>query len=162
MIGGALLIKSIGTHRDEILHRSGDHMNQNILTPAVLQYCPEVPLPRRPVFDSIQNTDIVPPGQLCNKLLHNCFFRPGLGQGTHVLEASGAEALDARKLILEIMGKPVDNPGTPTLGSLPGEDIPANRPIKEHQLAIDRERGTNLGGTDASFELLEELMVAGG
>jgi hypothetical protein len=137
-------------------------MNQDVLTPAMLQRCPEIPLPRRPVLDSVQNAHIVPPRQLCNKLLHNWFIRPSLGQSTHVLEASRAEALDARKLILEIMGKPVDNPGTPTLGSLPGEDIPANRPIKEHQLAIDRERGTNLGGTDASFELLKEFVVAKG
>ena len=60
------------------------------------------------------------------------------------------------------MGKPVDYPGTPTLCSLLGEDIPANRPIEENQLAIDRERSTNLGGTDASFEVLEEFVVAGG
>ena len=137
-------------------------MNQDILTPAMLQRCPEIPLPRRPVLDSVQNPHIVPPGQLCNKLLHNWFLRPGLGQSTHVLEASRAEPLDARKLILEIMGKPVDNLGTPTLCFLPGEDIPANGPIEENQLAIDGERSTNLGDTDASFELLEELLVAGG
>jgi hypothetical protein len=136
-------------------------MNQDILTPAVLQRCPEIPLPRRPVLDSVQNPHIVPPGQLCNKLLHNWFLRPGLCQGTHVLEASGAEALDARKLVLQIMGKPVDNPGTPTLCSLLGEDIPSNRPIKEHQLAIDRECSPNLRGTDASFQLLEEFVIAG-
>src|ERR1700723_1704976 len=104
-------------------------MNQDILTPAVLQRCPEMPLPRRPVLDSVQNAHIVTPGQLCNKLLHNWFLRPGLCQGPHVLETSRAEALDAGKLILQIMGKPVDNPGTPPLGSLFGEDIPANRPI---------------------------------
>jgi hypothetical protein len=39
-------------------------MNQDILTPAVLQRCPEIPLPRRPVLDPVQNTHIVPPGQL--------------------------------------------------------------------------------------------------
>jgi hypothetical protein len=137
-------------------------MNQDILTPTVLEGCPEIPLPRRPVLDSVQNAHIVPPGQLCNKLLHNWFLRPGLCQGTHVLEASGAEALDAGKLILQIMGKPVDNPGTPTFCSLLGEDIPSNRLIEEHQLAIDRERSTNLGGPDASFELLQEFVVAGG
>jgi hypothetical protein len=49
------------------------------------------------------------------------------------------------------MGKPVDNPGTPTLCSLLGEDIPSYRPIEENQLAIDRERSTNLCGTDASL-----------
>lgn len=69
------------------------------------------PLPGRPVLDSVKNAHIVLPGQLCNKLLHNWFLRPGLCQGTHVFEASGAEALDARKLVLQIMGKPVDNPG---------------------------------------------------
>jgi hypothetical protein len=91
-------------------------MNQNILTPAVLQYCPEVPLPRRPVFDSIQNTHMVPPGQLCNKVMHNRFFRSGLGQGANILQDSGAKALGAEKLILEIVGQPVDYPGG--LGSL--------------------------------------------
>ena len=137
-------------------------MNQDILTPAVLQRRPEIPLPRRPVLDSVKNAHIVPPGQLCNKLLHNWFLRPGLCQGTHVLEASGAAALDGRKLVLEITGKPVDNPGTLTLCSLLGEDIPSYRPIEENQLAIDRERNTNPDGTDASFELLEEFVVAGG
>jgi len=104
----------------------------------------------------------VSPGQLCNKLLHNCFLRPSLSQSPHVLQASRAEPLDARKLILAIMGQPVDHPRSPTLGSLPGEDIAANRPIEEHQLAIDRERSTNLGGTDASLEVLKEFVVAGG
>ena len=102
------------------------------------------------------------PGQLCNKLLHNCFLRPSLSQSPHVLQASRAEPLDARKLILAIMGQPVDHPRSPTLGSLPGEDIAANRPIEEHQLAIDRECSPNLGGMNASFELLEELLIAGG
>jgi hypothetical protein len=101
-------------------------MDQNILTPAVLQRRPEIPLPRRPILDAIQNAHVVPPGQLCNKLLHNCFFWPGLRQGAHILQISGAEALDVGKLILEIMGQPVDHTGTPNLGSLPSEDIPAN------------------------------------
>ncbi len=60
------------------------------------------------------------------------------------------------------MGKPVDNPGTPTLCSLLCEDIPANRPIEENQLAIDRERSPNLCRTNAVLELLEEVRVAGG
>ena len=72
-------------------------MNQDILTPAVFERCPEIPLPRRPVLDPVQNPQIVPPGQLCNKLLHNCLFRPGLSQGTHVLEVSGAEAFDCQE-----------------------------------------------------------------
>jgi hypothetical protein len=49
-------------------------MDQNILTPAVLQRRPEIPLPRRPILDAIQNAHVVPPGQLCNKLLHNLFL----------------------------------------------------------------------------------------
>jgi hypothetical protein len=45
------------------------------------------------------------------------------------LRLLGAESLDTRKLILQITGKPIDNPRTPTFCSLPCEDIPADGPI---------------------------------
>ncbi len=30
--------------------------------------------------------DMAAPGNLCNKLLHNCLVRPGFGQGAHILQ----------------------------------------------------------------------------
>ena len=59
------------------------------------------------------------------------------------------------------MGEAFDDPGSPALASLPGEDIPADRPLEEHQLPVDGQRRPDLSAADALLELLEELGVAG-
>src|ERR1700722_5524701 len=103
---------------------------------------------------------MVTPWQLCSNLLHNWFVRPYRGEGPHVLQRTQAETLDPGELVLEIVRQPVDHPGAPSLGSLPGEDVPPDRPVQEDQLPVDGQRGPYLGAPDTGFELLEKLWIA--
>jgi len=78
--------------------------------------------------------------------LHKFLLRPGLGERPHIREAPRTEAFVTGKLDLQVLGA--------------AEHIPADRSVEQDQLGIDRERGTDLGGANASFELLEQLVVA--
>jgi hypothetical protein len=60
------------------------------------------------------------------------------------------------------MGESVDHPGAPALSSLPGEDVPADRPVEQDQLAANGEGGPDLSVLDAALELLQQFRVAGG
>jgi hypothetical protein len=60
------------------------------------------------------------------------------------------------------VGEPVDDLGSPAFGSLPGRDIPADRPVGEHRLPVDGERGPDLGPTNSALEVLEQIRLAGG
>ena len=89
------------------------------------------------------------PRQLCSKLLHNCPVGPGFGEGSHVFEVAGGEAGHLREGRLEVDGEPIDDPGAPALMVLPGEDLAADLPVKQHHVAIDREGRADLGRLDA-------------
>ena len=43
---------------------------------------------------------------------------------------------------------------------LTGQDVAARLPVKEDKLAIDRDRGPELGGPDPLLEFAEERLVA--
>ena len=61
------------------MHPACDHVDEDILTPPVLERRPEIPLPGWSVFNPVENSKIVSPGQLCNELLHNWLLRPRFG-----------------------------------------------------------------------------------
>ncbi len=56
----------------------------------------------------------------------------------------GEKPFHARELPAEIAGEPVDDLGPPAMFFLPGEDIPADLPVKEDKLSVDRDRGFEL------------------
>ena len=74
-----------------------DLVHENVATPAVLHCRPGVPLSLYGILEIVQNPDIVTPGDLCNKLLHNCFLGPSLGEGPHVLQISRRTPLHFRE-----------------------------------------------------------------
>ncbi len=59
------------------------------------------------------------------------------------------------------MGKPIDDLRSPSLASLPAQDVPADRPIEQDQLAVDGESGTHLSAANARLQFLKELRIAG-
>lgn len=79
--------------------------DQDILTPAEFESGPEVPLSCGTVLDPVQNPEIVAPGQFCNELLQNLRLRPRFSQRTHIAEVARTEALDSRKLGLQIVSQ---------------------------------------------------------
>ena len=85
----------------------------DVPTPAALHRLPNVPLPLRVIFDSIQNSDLVPLGQLCNNLLHKFLVRIGLRKGTHILQVPGPKSAHFRKGAAQVLREPIDDFGTP-------------------------------------------------
>ncbi len=46
---------------------------------------------------------MVTPRQFCSKLLQNWLVRPSLREGPHITKVTGTEALDTRKLGLQVL-----------------------------------------------------------
>lgn len=128
--------------------------------PAVLDAGPGVPLPLGGVLDLVEEPQVVAPGDLCNGLLHDRLLGPGGGEGPHVLEVAGREARHLRERLPEVAGELVDDLGSPAPLLLPQQDVPADAPVEQDELAVDGERGLDARGADAPLELLEELAVA--
>lgn len=101
------------------------------------------------------------PWQLCSNLLHYLLLRPRFGKRSHILQTARAESLDARKLDLQVMGQPVDHPGAPAFGSLPCQDVVADRPVEQNELPADGKGGPNLSPFDATLQVGEQFGVAG-
>ena len=58
-------------------------MGKNVAAPSVLDGRPQLPFPALAVFETVEQDDVMSPGQFCSKL-QNLGVRPGLGEGTHV------------------------------------------------------------------------------
>jgi hypothetical protein len=69
------------------------------------------------------------------------------------LERPRAKTIHARKL--QVVSQPLNDFGAPTLASLPGENIAANRPVEENKLPVDGERSPHLGAADPGLQILE-------
>jgi len=110
--------------------------HQDVPAPAVLDGGTEVPLPLLPVLELVEQHPQMPPGQKCHKLWHYFGVGPGLGQAAHVLQVAGAVAFDSGKLLLQVGAEPINDPGTPALGLLAGQDLASNGPIEQDQLPL--------------------------
>lgn len=52
----------------------------------------------------------------------------------------------------QVLRQPLDHLGAPALRGLPGEDVAAELPIQQHQLAVHRQRSALLGAVDAALQ----------
>jgi hypothetical protein len=75
------------------VHLRFNLMDEHVPTPAKLDCGTDVPLSIGWTFHLIENSDIVSPRDLCNKLLHKLLIRPSLGKRADVLKVPGGEAL---------------------------------------------------------------------
>jgi len=64
-----------------------DLVNQDIPAPTVLDGLAYVPFALTRIFHVVEDTDVMTPGDLCNKLLHKRVVRPGFRESPHVLIA---------------------------------------------------------------------------
>jgi hypothetical protein len=71
----------------------------------------------------------------------------------HVHEDRPGEAAEIREHLAQVMGQALDDLTAPSLLGLAVEDVPAYLPVEPEQFGIDRQRGTLLGGVDATFEV---------
>jgi len=79
-----------------------DLVNQDVAAPAVLKGGVNVSLALDGILHVVENAEVMAPWNLCNKLLHNCLVRPGLGERPHVLQIAGREASHLGKSALQI------------------------------------------------------------
>ena len=95
----------------------------------------------------------MPPGQLSNSLLDNLRIRPRLRKGAHVEQVGPGEALHFGKGIAQIHREPLNHLGSPALAPLALEDVAADLPVEQHQLAADAAGRPLLRLVDADFQL---------
>jgi hypothetical protein len=154
-------------------------------TPAVLGRLMGVPEALERIFDFFDEDNIVEPGQYSNRLREidavqfchslrqilslqfsrrlreNCnFFRVGEIERSHSPHITGRKARDPRKLLLNVLRQPIDDPLAPPLALLPLDDQPANVPVQPDHLAVDRQRCLQLRRADAPLEVFEQFRVA--
>ena len=78
--------------------------------------------------------------------LHNCLVRPVLREGAHVFEVPARQALGFRKRSAQVGGEAIDHLGAPTGLLLARQDVAADAPVQEHELAVHGERGLHARG----------------
>jgi hypothetical protein len=139
-----------------------DHVAEGVAAPALTDGHRQVPVPGLGVFDAVQQEPEMAPRQKCHTLWHYLRVRPCLPQRAHVLEVAWAEALHPGKARLQVAAEPVDHLGSPALGPLAKENLGADRPVEENQLAGDRQARLDLGPGDAVHDLVQQFPVPGG
>ncbi len=118
-----------------------DLVDQNRPTPAVMDGGPSVPHTLATVGNLVEQDAVVEPRQLCSNLLHKFIVGPDLGEAAHVLEVTRGEALHIGKLALQICRQAINDLCAPAFPLLPIEDVAADLPIQQDELAVDRNRG---------------------
>ena len=53
----------------------------------------------------------------------------------------------------------VDHFGAPALGILLDQNLPADLPVQQHQLPVDRQRSAHLGAADAFLQCVQQHLV---
>jgi hypothetical protein len=94
-------------------------------------------------------------------LLHDTRIRPGFGHGAHVLEAAGREALHLGEGLPQIARESIDDLAAPAELGLSRQEVAADAPVEEHQLAVGLQRCAVPRLDDAGLQRFEERVVRG-
>ena len=84
-VGDGLAVVRVGA--------GGDLQGEDVARPAVLYHLADIPEPVRFGAELLDKRDVVVPGDLCKRLLHNRTVGPRRGEGAHVLEVARRETL---------------------------------------------------------------------
>jgi len=84
----------------------------------------------------VQNTDVVPPRNLCNNLLHELPVGPCFSESSHVFEVSWREPRHLGKRTPQISGQSIYYFGSPAVLRLPCQDVRSNAPIEQDKFAV--------------------------
>jgi len=134
--------------------------SQDVSRPAILSGLADAPKGLRYVLNSLNYQDIMTPRNLCNKLFH--IFRL-LGIETVPLldevDVPPREPFESGKFLRQVVRNLLNNAIPPAAALLPLTDQPTDIPVEIDQLAVDGDRGLNLGGLDPRLELGDELPI---
>ena len=134
--------------------------HQNVAGPAVLNRLCGIPAAGLGAGQLVQQRQLVIPRQLCKHRLHKFPLRPRLGKSPHVFEVARRKPLHLWEGGAQVVRQPLDDPGAPALRRLPGQDVPPDLPVEQHQFPVDRQRSALTGGVDALLELGQPSGVA--
>ena len=103
------------------------------------------------IFDFVQDSDIVRPGNLCRHCLYKlavwiCCRKPG-----HILQIADGVSLDVGESDLDVFCETVDEFAAP---HFVGVDHFSDRMIEEDQFLVDADSRFILGRLDLGFDLL--------
>ena len=90
-------------------------MDKDVSRPATLDSLPDIPVSFRGGLDHFENPHVVPPGQLCDGLLHKLLIGVGFGESPHIFEVSRAKPSHPRKSLEQVMSQPSRPPLLSTL-----------------------------------------------
>ena len=121
---------------------------------------PSICMARRMVFCLFDQSHIVAPGQFCNKLLHNWLIRPSFGKSFHIAQVARREAAYFWECGVKILGEPLDDPCSPALPLLPGQNALPETPIKQYRFTVYGKRGFELRGLHSQLYFGEEISTA--
>jgi len=137
-----------------------DLQAENRLRPPLPQRLPGVPQSRLPIIETLEQGDILAPGQLCNDPLHNSAVGPCRGKGAHVLQVSRRKPLHFRVGLTQVRGEAIDDPGSPAGAFLVIQDRPTDVPVQHDHRRVGGQDDTQPLSLDALLDLAERLRIA--
>jgi hypothetical protein len=111
--------------------------------------------------DLVEDPHEVAPRDARDALLHEPCVRPGFGHRAHVLEVPGREALHLRESPPQIARESVDDLAAPADLGLSRQEVAADAPVEEHQLAVGLQRCAVPRLDDAGLQRFEERVIRG-
>src|ERR1035437_5101121 len=131
--------------------------DENVPAPAVGGGLFRVPEPFLWTLHQVKEPDIVAPGQLCNRLLHNW---PSLREGPHVFEIPRRKPPHLRELYVEILSKALNDLRAPAVFTLASENLLPNPPVEQNQLLINGQGRANLRRPNLALQEGKKILIA--
>ena len=111
------------------------------------------PVPMRLGCQLLEQGEIVVPGDLCKRPLHNSLAGPRLGESPHIFKVARREAGHLREAMAKVGGQPVDDLRSPSCLILPLRDLATDLPIEKNHFVVDGVPGADLCRADAFLDV---------
>ena len=129
-------------------------MNQHAAAPTVLYRLAQVLLALLRVAYRVQEPHVMPPGNLCNNLLHKLFVRVGLGKSAHVLEVARRESLQLGERVKKVRSQPVYHLRAQAEPLLPRQYVTTDIPVEGDQSRLTASAALTCASRIRSFRSL--------
>lgn len=115
-----------------------------------------IPEPLFGAFQRLDELDVMTPGQLCNKLLHDFFIRKRLSKGAHIFEVPRRKPRHLGKIAPKIRGEPIDDARAPSFGDLACQDLAADAPVEQDEFLVDSDGRLQASCSDPVLKLRKQ------
>jgi hypothetical protein len=121
----------------------------------VLDSARGVPEAHGPLVELLDQREVVVPGQLCKRCLHDFANGPRRSERVHVLQVSGGQPAHVGESLPQIVGEPVDHLRSPPLLFLSGMNNVADMPVEPGHRRVRGDDGSEPRLLDALLQLAE-------